>query len=209
MPEKIEGKAIPLPLDNVDTDQIIPAQFLRLLNKEGLGRYLFYRWRYDEKERPKGDFVLNDPRFKDGTVLVSKKNFGIGSSRENAVWALTDYGIKAVLAESFGDIFYGNSIKNGLACIKLPESVLNDIIEKAKEGKLTVTVDLLNKKVVYAGKEVSFEIEEYARRRLISGESEIDYTLSHYSKKIEEYERNMKSFIKTNFNEPLKKLIEG
>ncbi|MGC9145451.1 MAG: 3-isopropylmalate dehydratase small subunit [Nitrososphaeria archaeon] len=209
MPEKIEGKAVPLPLDNVDTDQIIPAQFLRLLNKEGLGRYLFYRWRYDEKERPKSDFVLNDPRFRDGTVLVSKKNFGIGSSRENAVWALTDYGIKAVLAESFGDIFYGNSIKNGLACIKLPESVLDDITEKAKDGKLTVTVDLLNKKVVYAGKEVSFEIEEYARRRLMSGESEIDYTLSHYSKKIEEYERNMKSFIKTNLSEPLKKLIEG
>ncbi len=209
MPEKIEGRAIPLPLDNVDTDQIIPAQFLRLLEKKGLGKYLFYRWRYDERERPKSDFVLNDPRFKDGSVLVAKKNFGIGSSRENAVWALTDYGIRAVIAESFGDIFYGNSIKNGLACIKLDEKTVNEIIEKAKDGNLSVTVDLLNKKVIFDGKQVSFEIEEYARRRLMSGQSEIDYTLSHYLDKIEEHEKNMKAFMKTNLSETLKKLIEG
>ncbi|MDP8023993.1 MAG: 3-isopropylmalate dehydratase small subunit [Nitrososphaeria archaeon] len=209
MPEKIEGRAIPLPLDNVDTDQIIPAQFLRLLEKKGLGKYLFYRWRYDERERPKSDFVLNDPRFKDGSVLVAKKNFGIGSSRENAVWALTDYGIRAVIAESFGDIFYGNSIKNGLACIKLDEKTVNEIIEKARDGNLSVTVDLLNKKVIFDGKQVSFEIEEYARRRLMSGQSEIDYTLSHYLDKIEEHEKSMKAFMKTNLSETLKKLIEG
>ncbi len=209
MPEKIEGKVIPLPLDNVDTDQIIPAQFLRLLDKKGLGKYLFYRWRYDDKERPRSDFVLNDPRFKDGSVLVAKKNFGIGSSRENAVWALTDYGIKAVIAESFGDIFYGNSIKNGLACIKLKENIVNEIIERGKDGTLSLVIDLLNKKVVYDGKEVSFEMEEYARRRLISGQSEIDYTLSHYLSKIEEHEKNMKNFMKTNLDYTLRKLIEG
>ncbi len=209
MQEKIQGKAIPLPLDNVDTDQIIPAQYLRLLEKKGLGKYLFYRWRYDESGKPKKDFVLNDPKFKDGSVLVARKNFGIGSSRENAVWALTDYGIKAVLAESFGDIFYGNSIKNGLACIKLDKKIIDEIIEKSMNGNLFVTIDLANRKVIYEGKEVSFEIEEYARRRLISGQSEIDYTLSHYLDKIEEYEKNVKSFMKTNINETLKKLLEG
>ncbi len=209
MPEIIESKAMPLPLDNVDTDQIIPAQFLRLLEKKGLGKYLFYRWRYDEKEKLKSDFVLNDPKFKNASILIAKNNFGIGSSRENAVWALTDYGIKAVIAESFGDIFYGNSIKNGLACIRLDEKIIDDMVQRAKDGNLSIKIDLINKKVIYDEKEASFEIEEYARRRLISGQSEIDYTLSHYLDKIEEHERNMKSFMKTNISEALKKLIEG
>ncbi len=209
MPEVIYGKAIPFPYDNVDTDQIIPAQFLKLLYKKGLGKYLFYRWRYDEKGNERPDFVLNDTKFKDGSILVAKKNFGIGSSRENAVWALVDYGIKAVLAESFGDIFYGNSVKNGLACIKLPSEALDKIINLAYSGNLYLTIDFKKKQVLYEGVSVPFEIDEYSRKRLISGENEIEYTLKNYSDKIAEHEKNMKNFMKSNLNDVIRTLVEG
>ncbi len=205
----IKGKAAPLLLDNVDTDQIIPAQFLKLLEKKGLGKYLFYRWRYYDDGKPREGFVLNDPRFSDATILVSLRNFGIGSSRENAVWALVDYGFRAVLASSFGDIFYENSVKNGLACVRLPVEALSEIGQLAMKGDLFVEVDLNRKVVRYAGKETQFDMEESVRKRLLSGKSEIDYTLENYSKSIEEYERRAPAFLARGISEDSRKLIEG
>ncbi len=209
MPERISGKAAPFPYDNVDTDQIIPAQFLKLLQKKGLGRYLFYRWRFDESGNPRADFILNDPRYRDASILIAGKNFGIGSSRENAVWALVDYGIKAVLAESFGDIFYGNAVKNGLACIALPESVLRELRERAERSELYLTIDLGRKVIEYDDRSLEFNVDEYARRRLMTGESEIEYTMRNYLNRIEEYEKRMPSFAARGIDSVTRRILEG
>ena len=198
MPESIkiiEGKAAPLEADDVDTDQIIPAQFLKLIEKKGLGKYLFYRWRYDESGRLKGDFILDKPEFKDAKILVAGKNFGIGSSRENAVWALVDFGIRCVIASSFGDIFYNNASKNGLACIKLPEERVVELREMAKHGNLTITVDMENQVVKTPKGEIKFEIEPHIKERLVKGLDDIAVTLSQYEDKIREYEAKMPSYL--------------
>ncbi|MCS7129454.1 MAG: 3-isopropylmalate dehydratase small subunit, partial [Candidatus Caldarchaeum sp.] len=131
---RVVGKAAPLEADDVDTDQIIPAEFLKVIERKGLGRYLFYRWRYDDRGGLKGDFVLDRPEFRDAKILVAGRNFGIGSSRENAVWALTDFGIRCVIASSFGDIFYVNASKNSLVCVKLPEDKVSQLRNMAKQG---------------------------------------------------------------------------
>ncbi|MGC9208307.1 MAG: 3-isopropylmalate dehydratase small subunit [Nitrososphaeria archaeon] len=209
MPERISGKAAPFPYDNVDTDQIIPAQFLKLLQKKGLGKYLFYRWRFDESGNPRADFILNTPKYRDASILIAGKNFGIGSSRENAVWALVDYGIKAVLAESFGDIFYGNAVKNGLACIVLPESTLHELRESAERRELYLTIDFARKVIEYDNRNIEFQIDEYARRRLITGESEIEYTMKNYLKRIEEYEKRMPSFAARGIDSVTRRILEG
>ena len=206
--KEYRGKAVPLMMDNVDTDQLIPAEFLKLLERKGLGKYLFYRWRYDNQGRERPDFVLNDPRFKDGTVLIGLRNFGIGSSRENAVWALIDYGFRAVLAESFGDIFYENAVKNGLIPVKLDLAALQEIGELAKSGSLYVTIDLENKTVLYDEKRVSFQMDESVRKRLMSGKSEIEITLE-YSDLISEFERKMPEFLKVKMDTEKRALIEG
>ena len=198
MPEPvkvIEGKAAPLEADDVDTDQIIPAQFLKLLEKKGLGKYLFYRWRYDEQGKLRGDFILDKPEYRDAKILIAGRNFGIGSSRENAVWALTDFGIKCVIASSFGDIFYTNASKNGLVCVKLPEEEVKRLREAAKEAKLNLTIDLERQVVKYPGGEIRFEIEPHIKERLIKGLDDIAITLSQYEEKIKEYESKMPSYL--------------
>ncbi|MGC8661836.1 MAG: 3-isopropylmalate dehydratase small subunit [Nitrososphaeria archaeon] len=202
------GKAVPLLLDNVDTDQLIPAEFLKLLEKKGLGRYLFYRWRYDQKGNENSEFLLNNPKFRDGTVLVGLRNFGIGSSRENAVWALVDYGFRVVLAESFGDIFYENAVKNGLILIKLDINTLQEIGELAKSGNLVVNVDLEKRNIMYAGKTVQFQMDESVRKRLMSGKSEIEITMD-YNGKIGEFEKMMPEFLKVKVGQDQRKLVEG
>ncbi|MDW8044135.1 MAG: 3-isopropylmalate dehydratase small subunit, partial [Nitrososphaerota archaeon] len=154
MPEpvvRVVGKAAPLEADDVDTDQIIPAEFLKVIERKGLGRFLFYRWRYDDRGALKGDFVLDRPEFRDAKILVAGRNFGIGSSRENAVWALTDFGIRCVIASSFGDIFYGNASKNGLVCIKLSDENVSKMRNLAKTGNLQVAVDLESQTITYSG----------------------------------------------------------
>ncbi|HID04955.1 MAG TPA: 3-isopropylmalate dehydratase small subunit [Candidatus Caldiarchaeum subterraneum] len=197
MPEQIkviEGKAAPLEADDVDTDQIIPAQFLKLLEKKGLGKYLFYRWRYDEQGSLKGDFILDRPEYRDAKILIAGRNFGIGSSRENAVWALTDFGIKCVIASSFGDIFYTNASKNGLVCIKLPDEQVNQLRKKARED-LTLTIDLENQVIKHPGGEIKFEMEPHIKERLTKGLDDIAITLSQYEEKIREYEGRMPSYL--------------
>ncbi len=198
MPEPVHevvGKAAPLEGDDVDTDQIIPAQFLKMIEREGLGRYLFYRWRYDEQGKPMQGFVLDREEFRGAKILIAGRNFGIGSSRENAVWALMDAGIRCVIAASFGDIFYNNASKNGLLCVKLPEEAVKQLREKAKPATLTLTVSLEDQVVNYLGGKIAFEIEPHIKERLRGGLDDIDLTQSVYESKIKEYEEKMPSFL--------------
>ncbi len=187
----IEGKAAPLPIDNIDTDQIIPAQFLKISKREGLGKYLFYRWRYDEEGRPKGGFVLDDDRFKGASILITGHNFGIGSSREHAVWALIDYGIRAIISTSFGDIFYENAARNGLACIKLSSDLVKELLERASRGDLVVRIDLERRVVEYEGKTVQFDMDDGARKMLMLGLDEVSITLQYYEDAIRAFEERL------------------
>ncbi len=191
----IEGKAAPLKVNDVDTDQIIPAQFLKLLSRKGLGKYAFYRWRYNEDGTPKPGFILDDPRFKDAEILIAGKNFGIGSSRENAVWALLDLGIRCVIAPSFGDIFYNNAAKNGLLCIRLPEDLVERLQDRAMEGDLILRIDLEKQEI--SGKDIEairFDIEPHVKERLLKGLDDITMALL-YEEEIKRYEERMPSYI--------------
>lgn len=199
MPEsvtRVEGKVAPLEADDVDTDQIIPAQFLKVTEKEGLRKYLFYRWRYDDSGKLTGQFVLDRPEYADAKVLLAGRNFGIGSSRENAVWALLDRGIACVLASSFGDIFYNNAAKNGLLCIRLPEIELTYIRNSINAGWPRVSVDLREQTVYHVSRRVTFEIEPHIKERLMSGLDEIALTSANYLAQIERYERSMPAYLK-------------
>src|ERR671924_103772 len=129
----LKSKATPLDRVNVDTDQIVPKQFLKLVNRTGFGKYLFYDWRFDTDGKPRNDFVLNNPKYSSRQILLTRDNFGSGSSREHAVWAILDYGFKAIIAPSFADIFYNNCLRNGLLPVVLPEPTVDDILARAKE----------------------------------------------------------------------------
>ncbi len=190
----IEGKAAPLRLENVDTDQIIPAEFLKILGKKGLGRYCFYRWRYNEDGSLREDFILNNPKYRDASILIAGKNFGIGSSRENAVWALQDLGIKCVIAPSFGDIFYVNSLKNMLLCIKLSEEQVKMLQELAERENLILRIDLEKNIIEYRGGVISFDLDRVVKERFLQGLDEIQLTLKHIEK-IKKYEEGMPSFL--------------
>jgi 3-isopropylmalate dehydratase small subunit len=194
MPEPVRavvGKAAPLEADNIDTDQIIPAQFLMIIERKGLGRYLFYRKRYNEKGDKIPGFILDQDEFKNAKILVAGRNFGIGSSRENAVWALTDFGIKCIIASSFGDIFYGNASKNGLVCVRLDIEKATQLRDQAKNGKLVLTVNIENQVVEFLGESIKFEMEPHIKDRLVKGLDEIAITLSGYEDRIREYEAKM------------------
>ncbi|MDG6901362.1 MAG: 3-isopropylmalate dehydratase small subunit [Nitrososphaerota archaeon] len=199
MPEpvtRVEGRAVPLGADDVDTDQIIPAQFLKVTEKAGLRKYLFYRWRYDGSGNLTGRFVLDRPESAGSKVLVAGRNFGIGSSRENAVWALLDMGITCVLASSFGDIFYNNSAKNGLLCVRLPETTLLKIKDSVSSGRAAVVVDLGEQTVTNAGEKTSFDVEPHIKQRLMSGMDDIALTTSNFLPAIERYEASMPAYLK-------------
>lgn len=191
MPEPfvtLTAKVAPLASDDVDTDQIIPAQFLKVTEKAGLSRYLFHRWRYDEAGELTGGFVLDRPEFRGARILVAGRNFGIGSSRENAVWALLDMGIRCVVASSFGDIFYNNSAKNGLLCVRLGEADVLALRGLAARGTLSLTVDLPSQTLVGEFGRMEFETERHVKDRLISGTDDIGLTLGSYEAEIREYE---------------------
>ena len=191
----VSGKAAPLPIDNVDTDQIIPAEFLKLLSRKGLGKYLFHRWRYDELGNPRVGFVLDEERFRGAKILVAGRNFGIGSSRENAVWALVDFGLEAIVAPSFGDIFYGNAVRNYLACIRLSEENVRTLQEKAASGSLVLRVDLSRQEVTSEeGLCLRFNMEDDIRRKLLLRVNDIDLTMSSVDR-ISEYERRRPRFL--------------
>src|SRR5450755_1572689 len=156
-----ESRLVPLPIDNIDTDQIIPARFLKTISKDGLGDQLFFDWRYDAEGKPKPDFVLNKPESKACQVLLAGDNFGCGSSREHAPWALTQYGFRAVISTSFADIFKGNSLKNSLLPIVVPPDVHAELL---KDSTGTVKVDLESQTLtVPNGRKVEFHVDEFAK----------------------------------------------
>ena len=172
---KFESRTVVLPVDNVDTDQIIPARFLKTISKDGLGDQLFFDWRYDASGSPKPDFVLNRPEAKGAQVLVAGDNFGCGSSREHAPWALTQYGFRAVVSTSFADIFRQNSLKNGLLPIVVPADVHAALL--ASPGA-AVKVDLASQTLTLAdGRSVEFPIDPFSRHCLLEGVDELGYIL--------------------------------
>ncbi|MRN40936.1 MAG: 3-isopropylmalate dehydratase small subunit [Nitrosopumilales archaeon] len=182
----IKSKATPLDMANIDTDQIIPKQFLKLIQKTGYGKYLFYDWRFDKNGKLKPNFVLNDPKYQGREILVTRDNFGSGSSREHAVWALEDYGFKAIIAPSFADIFYSNCFKNGILPIKLNASDVEYLIRDADDEE--IKIDLAVQEVLVAHKILHFQIDESRKKKLLEGLDDIDITLNMESQ-IAEYEK--------------------
>jgi 3-isopropylmalate/(R)-2-methylmalate dehydratase small subunit len=182
----IKSKATPLDMANIDTDQIIPKQFLKLVQRTGYGKYLFYDWRFDKNGELKPNFVLNDPKYQGREILVTRDNFGSGSSREHAVWALEDYGFKAIIAPSFADIFYSNCFKNGILPIKLNASDVEYLIRDADDEE--IKIDLAVQEVLVAHKILHFQINESRKKKLLEGLDDIDITLKMESQ-IAEYEK--------------------
>ena len=196
------GKIVCLDKANVDTDQIIPKQFLKSIKKTGLGPFLFDSWRYEDegylgkeesKRTLKNDFILNNKAFSNANILIAKENFGCGSSREHAVWALKDFGITTVIAPSFGDIFFNNCFKNGILAIQISKSNLEKIFSKQSETKpLEISVDLENQKIFYEKLfEENFEIDPYRKKCLIEGLDEIGYSLK-YEDEINKFEQKLR-----------------
>ncbi|MCA1816681.1 MAG: 3-isopropylmalate dehydratase small subunit [Acidobacteria bacterium] len=173
------GLVVPLDRPNVDTDQIIPKQFLKRVERTGFGQFLFYDWRYTSTGEPDSSFVLNDPRYAGATVLVAGRNFGCGSSREHAPWALADYGFRAVIAPSFADIFANNCVKNGIVTVELAGGEVAELARRARESEgYGVTVDLERCEVRDAGGFCArFEVDEFRRRCLLEGLDEMGLTL--------------------------------
>src|SRR5210317_353493 len=167
--KKIKTIITPLNQVNVDTDQIIPKQFLKLVQKSGFGKYLFYNWRYDENEDQKMDFILNDKKYQNSKILVTGDNFGCGSSREHAVWALKDFGFSVIIAPSFADIFYSNCFKNGI----LPITLEQKLVEKLQQENGTINVDLENQIIKTSSEEISFDIDSYKKKILLDGLDDI------------------------------------
>ena len=179
-------KSIVTPLDkvNVDTDQIIPKQYLKLVQKSGFGKFLFFNWRYDENENMKSDFILNDPKYDGSKILVAGDNFGCGSSREHAVWALDDYGFSVIISSSFADIFFSNCFKNGI----LPISLKSEIIQKLLQETNVVEVDLENQIIKTPSECISFTINSHKKKILLEGLDDIAQTFQ-YADKISEFEK--------------------
>ncbi len=182
---KIISIITPFDKANVDTDQIIPKQFLKLITKSGFGKFLFYDWRFDHDGQQKSDFVLNDSKYQGSQILVTNENFGCGSSREHAVWALKDFGFNVIISPSFADIFYSNCFKNGV----LP--IILDIkkIEKLLEIKDKVELDLNSQKITFGDEFITFEIDSHRKIRLLEGLDDIDLTLKE-NEKIGNFEKN-------------------
>jgi 3-isopropylmalate/(R)-2-methylmalate dehydratase small subunit len=176
----LHAKAAPLDMANLDTDQIIPKQFLKTVEREGLGKGLFYDLRFNEAGEPRPDFVLNDPRYAGAGVLIAGDNFGCGSSREHAPWALLDYGVRCVIAPSFADIFYNNCFQNGLLPVALPEAAVRALMDEAKGGNHVFSVDLASQTVTSpSGRRFRFEIDAARKAKLLQGLDAIGETLQH------------------------------
>lgn len=180
----------PLDRKNVDTDQIISKEFLKRIERTGFGQYVFYHWRFDENGNPIEDFVLNKPEYKNAEILVAQDNFGCGSSREHAPWAILDYGFRVVIAPSFADIFHNNCFKNGILPIKLTESECDELLEKGLVEAKAIEVNLEQQTVTTGyGKTYSFEIDPYYKQMLLNGWDEISLTFQ-YEEQIAAYEKN-------------------
>ena len=182
---KVTSIITPFDKANVDTDQIIPKQFLKLITKSGFGKFLFYDWRFDHDGKPKNDFVLNNPLYENSQILVTNENFGCGSSREHAVWALKDFGFNVIISPSFADIFYSNCFKNGV----LPIILDIEKIHKLLQFKDEVELDLNSQKITIGDESIDFEIDSYRKIRLLKGLDDIDLTLKE-NEKIEKFEND-------------------
>ena len=175
----LTSRVMPLPVNDVDTDQIIPAQFLKVTDKNGLAEALFYHWRYNDDKSPKAEFVLNQPEFSGAQILLAGDNFGCGSSREHAPWALTSYGFRAVISTSFADIFRSNSLKNGLIPIVVDEAthkMLFDYVEEVPNAEFTV--DLESQTLSFPNGSVGFPIDAFNKACLLNGTDELGYIMS-------------------------------
>ena len=193
MQKFISLKSIPtyLPLVNIDTDMIIPKQFLKTIKRTGLGKNLFFELRYDEKGKEIPDFILNKKPFCNSNILITGKNFGCGSSREHAPWALLDFGITCIISSSYADIFYNNCFKNGILPIVLNEDKIKEISEYSNR-KEEISVNLANQKIIYGNNEISFEIDPFKKKCLLEGLDDIALSLEK-SEKIKSFENKIKN----------------
>jgi 3-isopropylmalate/(R)-2-methylmalate dehydratase small subunit len=182
----LRSKATPLDRVNVDTDQIVPKQFLKLVNRTGFGKYLFYDWRFDMDGKPKTDFVLNNPKYSDRQILLARDNFGSGSSREHAVWAIADYGFKAIIAPSFADIFYNNCLRNGILPVRLVASEVDYLFS---DDDFYIDIDLAAQTVTAGSNTMYFEINNFHKNLLLEGLDNIGLTmqLEDYISRYERY----------------------
>jgi 3-isopropylmalate/(R)-2-methylmalate dehydratase small subunit len=178
---KHTGLVVPLDRSNVDTDQIVPKQFLKRIERTGFGQFLFFDWRFRDDGSPTPDFELNRPEYAGASILLTRRNFGCGSSREHAPWALEDYGFRALIAPSFADIFYNNCFKNGLLPIRLDEAAVDDLFARAAAHHgYTLTVDLRQLAITDEyGLSLSFEVDAFRRQCLLDGLDDVDLTLRH------------------------------
>ena len=177
----LTGVAAPLPIVNVDTDMIMPKQFLKTIKRTGLGKAIFFDMRYDERDLPRPEFILNKDKFKNSKILLAGKNFGCGSSREHAPWGLLDFGIRCVIAQSFAEIFYSNCFKNGILCITLSEESVRNLVDLA-DGR-NFNVDLINMEIIPDNaNKVKFEIDETRRHNLLNGLDDIALTMQQVDK---------------------------
>lgn len=189
--ETLTSSIVPLPIENIDTDQIIPARFLKATTRDGFGENLFRDWRFDTRDQPKIDFVLNNPTYS-GRVLVAGKNFGCGSSREHAAWAIQDYGFDVVISSFFADIFKGNALNNGLLPVQVSDKFLTAIfaqVEKDSNSTLTVSLEEQTVSIDATQEKERFDINAYKKSCLINGYDDIDFILSQ-KEAIETYEKN-------------------
>jgi 3-isopropylmalate/(R)-2-methylmalate dehydratase small subunit len=186
----LRSKATPLDRVNVDTDQIVPKQFLKLINRTGFGKYLFYDWRFDTDGKPRSDFVLNNPKYSRRQILLTRNNFGSGSSREHAVWAILDYGFKAIIAPSFADIFYTNCLKNGILPVRLPDFEVDYLFS---EEDLYIEIDLAKQIVIAGSHNMHFEIDNFYKKLLLEGLDSVGLTLQ-LEDYIARYERHKQMF---------------
>jgi 3-isopropylmalate/(R)-2-methylmalate dehydratase small subunit len=175
----LKGVAVPFPEDDINTDIIYPAQFLRTIHRTGLGRHLFNSLRRTIEEKENPDFILNQEPYRQAKIIIAGKNFACGSSREHAVWSLMDFGIRCVIAESFGDIFYNNGAKNGLLLIRLDAATIGVLLRYAKSADPVLTIDLPRQRIQFAEGDISFDLNPSVKEDLIKGEDEISMTLQN------------------------------
>jgi 3-isopropylmalate/(R)-2-methylmalate dehydratase small subunit len=180
---KLESRLVPLSVDNIDTDQIIPARFLKTITKEGLDKNLFYDWRYQENGQPRPDFILNQPRSRNAEILLAGDNFGCGSSREHAPWALTQFGFRAIISTSFADIFRQNALKNALLPVIVPREIHADLFKAVEQDPdYMVTIDLPTQRITLQdGREIEFPVDAFSKHCLLEGVDELGYILQQES----------------------------
>jgi 3-isopropylmalate/(R)-2-methylmalate dehydratase small subunit len=195
---KLESRLVPLPVDNIDTDQIIPARFLKTISKEGLDKQLFNDWRYNADGTPNPDFILNTPREQGAAILLAGDNFGCGSSREHAPWALTQFGFRAIVSTSFADIFKGNALKNSLLPVVVPADVSAELFQAVdNDPNYTVSIDLASQTLTLpSGRKVEFPVDAFSKHCLLEGVDELGYILGQ-EEAIAAYEKTRPATVST------------